>query len=548
MGILARIWNGLRALLGLVLPVFSRPRDFSWLSRPLRWFLHFLFLVGMLILLYWLGQRMMLPKVLERAPLFLRPYWLPIFFLVLYAIAWLGWWLWSLLTPEELTSDFPDLDAAWNEAMYELGRARLWLNEAPLYLVLGRSRAGDDALFAASKLNPRVPGAPYRPDAPIRIFGHADAIFITCPDASLLGRQSQLLHAAVDSASPAGPARPAYTPAPNVGDKTITEFGFSEEVMAILKKARDENRDPTPEERRQINILMGASGGEAAPPTPSWQMEVLTHQQQMEMTARLRHLCRLIARERRPLCPINGVVLLIPWEAARSKETADLFAAFCRADLLAAHDALQLDFAALALICDMERAAGFNEFLKLAPPGKIREQRMGQRLPLLHDLSGEDLARKLEDLGRFLCRDSMLVKMLMRMFRVETPGGKETAAEVFAGNERLFHLLAQLHERHAWLGRILSRGIGEASPAGIYFGGCYVAATGPTEAEQLFVPGFFRRLLDAEERFEDNVSWTPAALEEDALYQRWTRAGYAAIAAGLAVLAVLVAWWWYRRT
>src|SRR5262249_25877531 len=47
------------------------------------------------------------------------------------------------------------------------------------------------------------------------------------------------------------------------------------------------------------------------------------------LTARLRSLCRLVVRDRRPLCPINGVLVLVPYAATAADDDASQAAAIC---------------------------------------------------------------------------------------------------------------------------------------------------------------------------------------------------------------------------
>ena len=43
---------------------------------------------------------------------------------------------------------------------------------------------------------------------------------------------------------------------------------------------------------------------------------LLKNAEEVELfTGRLRHLCSLISQARAPYCPINGILLLLPWSA-----------------------------------------------------------------------------------------------------------------------------------------------------------------------------------------------------------------------------------------
>src|SRR5437870_1376555 len=110
-------WDVIRRIVGLVLPFFSHAREYRAIGPGLKKFLHVFLLACILAGLYWVNWYFDLSRYLPKAPTqFLRNSWLPIIFLLLYALLWLGWWLWKLLGPEEESSDFPDIDEAWEEA------------------------------------------------------------------------------------------------------------------------------------------------------------------------------------------------------------------------------------------------------------------------------------------------------------------------------------------------------------------------------------------------------------------------------------------------
>src|ERR1700689_5071364 len=64
-----------------------------------RWFLHIVLIAGILLLLYFVNRWLGLERVLRSDWPALHPYWLPALFLLLYFMAWLGWWVWELTGP-----------------------------------------------------------------------------------------------------------------------------------------------------------------------------------------------------------------------------------------------------------------------------------------------------------------------------------------------------------------------------------------------------------------------------------------------------------------
>src|SRR5207302_5708601 len=95
----------------LVLPFLSQARNLRGKGSTLRWILHGLVIAGIVFGLFFLNQYLRLGEKLL-GPLPLRRFWLPILFLLVYVLGWLGWWLWKLLVPDVEESLFPDIDAA----------------------------------------------------------------------------------------------------------------------------------------------------------------------------------------------------------------------------------------------------------------------------------------------------------------------------------------------------------------------------------------------------------------------------------------------------
>src|SRR5207253_8500431 len=126
----------------------------------------------------------------------LRHGWAPLLFLLIYVLMWLGWWLWKLLQPEEEASVFPDIDEAWAEAVKALEQGNIDITEVPLFLVVGKPAAAEEAMFAAAQLNLTVKQSPRRGDAPLHVYANRDGLYVTCAGACLSGRQAEILAAA----------------------------------------------------------------------------------------------------------------------------------------------------------------------------------------------------------------------------------------------------------------------------------------------------------------------------------------------------------------
>lgn len=530
------LWNGLRQLLGLVLPVFASARDFGRTSPVVLWTLRVLALAVFLGLL-WVAQHF--TPGLNKAITYpkLRDIWLPLLGLLLVVAMWLFRWLWLVWMTEEDDSEFPDIDVAWAEVLRALEDAHINLQEVPLYLVLGQPLAGEEGLFQGSGLPFTVKHVPARGDAPLRVYGNKhDGVFITCAGASRLGTQAGMLALTAQMLPVGLPEAPADGAEDDAAANATIGAGQNkmkqvQRLAQVLDAARRKGRSPsdmTEDERRQLVMLERADKPEEA----------------ARQTARLEHLCRLIVRARRPECPINGVLVLVPCAALYNDEDAEKTAAACRHDLQAAWGVFQLNCPLLALVCDLEKAPGFPEFLEgyLAhcrnddERRKERKRRLGKRFGWGVDVEPRHRSAALEAETGWIGQGMFPIQIYQNLLRTEKPD-REHLEEVTRRNSRLYRFMGLMRDGEKRLRRVVVHGLEARADGPALLGGCYLAATGP---EPAFIAGVFQRLLEA----QAFVSWTDKALAEDAAYYRMTRYGYGLLAVVVVASVALLYYWW----
>jgi hypothetical protein len=515
------------------MPFFAKAGDLRKFAPAVIWVLRFVVLAIFLGLLYYLHQRFDLSRVLPRTSSdFLHQFWLPLLGLLFVLLCWLGWWVWQLLRPEEDLSIFPDIDTAWEDAVAAVNQAGIDLTTVPLFLVIGRPAGPEETMFQAADLRLAVRQSPPGSAAPLHVYafrdGRHDSVFITCAGACLLGKYAAILsgeEAPVELPQPGGEAA---SQASIDLSKTARPEGEVKQLLEILREAKKQGRELTEEEQREIMKLERKG-------RPS----LLKNVAEVETAgARLAHLCRLIVRERRPYCPLNGMVLLIPWESGESDEEAAQAGTICQQDLAAVREVLQLNCPLFCVVCDLERAAGGKEFIERFPRDRLK-QRLGQRFPLMPDLDDSAALKKIEDSGKWIC-DSMFPSWIFKFLRVEV-SGKDQPGTIIRGNAQLVKLLCQMRWRSKRLGEILARGLARDDNGPPLFGGCYFAATGThPNSEQAFLPGIFRRVIEN----QNYVSWTDDALAQDQTQSNLARYGYIVMAAaGLVALGLA---WFFR--
>ncbi len=541
-------WSTIGRIGTLFMPFLAKKGWFRGIGRGLYWVLHIVMLAGLLVGLYWLNGYFNLDKHLG-GPQVLRHYWLPILFMLVYVLGWLGLWLWKLLGPEDDSSDFPDIDAAWEEAVYTLNQAGIDAKEAPLFLVLGRTAEPEESLFSVTQLRFTVKKAPKRPDAPVRVYGSRDGVFITCPGASLLGRQAAML--AFDDGGPE-PVAGGEGASEDEMFKTLGKDelkGAIREIQEVFNRAKQAGRRPdqlTEDEREEIRRLEAQDKAELAQKARKNRPALLKNAVEVDRyTRRLQRVCQLIQRDRRPYCAINGVLMLVPFAGTDSDEDANQTGGVIQYDLATLRRTLQLNFPIFGMVCDIERIPGFRDFAERIPEDQ-RQRRVGQRFPLVPDIDADKYAAMVDGGVRFIC-SQLFPSWVYRLFGLESR--QEDAARVIRGNVQLYQLMCSIRERQKRLSRILTRGVARelgADEPGLrgaaradgpvlpMFGGCYLAsATHEGGREPAFAAGVFDRLFKS----QNFVSWTDQALAQDAQHHGWATRGYTIL--GLLALAAL---------
>ncbi len=410
--------------------------------------------IGLAVLNLWLGLDQFVAA--PYAPL--RRFWLPLLFLLVCLNAWLIRRLWRLWVSDHDSSEFAEIDRAWREARLAMRRAGVELGELPVFLVLGDPVGGVTSLFHASGMPLAVSDIPRRADAPIHVFATYEAIFVTCPGLSALGHLARSRAAHVDVA-----ASPPSTPASAIGlASDVAPAGRTAE--AAVATTVDVATEPA----------RAATGGQPAPRERSLEI-LLSQTAEVEAIARrFKYLCKLLLRDRQPYCPINGILLLLPFSATDSESEARQAGTACHLDLTLVREALLVDCPVFALMCDLETAPHFDRFLSDFSEEQ-RSQLMGRTFPLVFDLPVAERIQKVEAGGDWIGH-AFLVPLFYRVLRFGATG--DAVRDDMRENTRLFRFFADMHGRARRLGRLLGRLIALDQRGQVMLGGCFVAGTG----------------------------------------------------------------------
>ena len=485
-------------------------RLFYWLaSRKMRraylWVLHAVVVVAVVVGLWYVNRRFRLETDLLSPFPQLHPYWLPLLFVLVYAGAWLGYWFFRLLT-DPAGGEHPDIDDAWADGLAALNAAGIDPREVPLLLVVGTPRSSTADFFAATKLPFAVRAEPRRTDAPVRVYATRDVVFVTCEGASALARASALLDAATAAAGPGG------SPGTTGGPPTLLDDPDRPADVTAGDPAgpgREGGMDPA-----------SAMVAEWLPSPALGGATVLPTDERERLAGRLNYLCQVIAARRRPYCPANGIVWLLPIAATGSEGAADQIATACRADFLAAEAGLQVYCPGAAVVCDGQELPGFRDLLRGLSEPVARERLLGRSFPLIPGVPVADRPGVLHGGIDWVARH-LVPGVAYQRFGIEAEGNGERWS---AANARQWALTAELYERRAALARLVGQGLTDGSDRPPMLAGVYLAGTGPDEQDQAFAAAVVQQLAG----LQNNVAWTAAAAAEERDYRRMAAVGYMA--------------------
>ncbi|MBP3957279.1 hypothetical protein J8F10_18700 [Gemmata sp. G18] len=498
-------------------------RFFTWLTsrkvlRVIVWTLHVLIVILVTLGLYAINQRYHLETELLSPFPGLYAYWLPLLFLLMYAGAWFGYWFFRLLT-DPRDGSHPDIDDAWEAALKSLDAAGIDPTEVPLFLVIGKPRTDLADFFAATKLPFAVRAEPRTEGAPVQVYATRDAVFVVCPGASVLCRLADIFVSEARAAAP--PPPPAGFDLLDSTERPLEVLPGS--ALVVVPEAGTASADV-------LDEWLPRPGVSDVPAVPADEAD--------RLAGRLKYLCRLIAERRRPYCPANGIVWLVPVVGTSSEAVADRTAVACRADLLAAEAGLQVHCPAAAVVCDAQDLPGFRDLLRGLPEPLARERLLGRSFPLVPAVPAEKRPDVLFNGVDWVAR-SLVPGVAYQRFGSEAEGNGERWSPA---NARLWALLCELHTRRAALVRLLGQGITDGADRLPMLAGAYLAGTGPAEQDQAFVAGVVQQLIG----LQNNVGWTATAIAEERDYRRMTAIGYAASLALVIAVGVFAYQTWLR--
>lgn len=433
-------------------------------------------------------------------------------------------------------SPFPDIDFAWKAGIDALAQNGLSPTSAPLFLVLGSSGVRQEkSLIRAAGLGLRVHDTPDGP-APLHWHAGPDGIYLilseTCGASSLAAllekRRSEGAGGEVAEMQPSRPLPAAPVAQPAVAaSRPVSPGGGTRGTIMLDQFVADVQAQTQTDRTSSAADSVDPDTFTTAPAAVSDQPAVLSQQESARQLQRLEYVCYLLRRARFPMCPVNGILMLLPFEIfqATSRETQQLTRTV-RADLGCIQREMSIRCPVTALVVGMHNERGFRELVRRVGRERALAQRFGRRFDVRMIPAAEPMGALCAQLS------GVFEDWIHTLFR-------EAEALSRPGNLRLYSLLCRIRSTLSGvLNEVLVGGFGHdpqskelAEP--IPFSGCYFAATGESDDQQAFVRGVFEKLIEEQE----DVEWTKRAVTSN---RRYTMVAAASLAlAGCLLVAVI---------
>lgn len=466
--------------------------------RVLLWVLHVVIVLLIVVGLWYVNYRYKLGEALLSPFPQLHAVWLPLLFLLLYAGGWFAWWFFRLIA-DGPRGNHPDLDTAWAEVKERLATAGIDWKTTPVFLVLGRPKTDAADFFAATG----VPFAVRHDSGVLGVYATREAIYLVASGASVLSKFAGL----------GDPVTPVEQP--KAVPLLTADIDPNGDLLATLVPASPE---PTVT-RDAVDWL----------PKPAAPVRTeLSDEQVKAERERLVYVCKLLGSVRRPLCPANGVIWLLPFRSTDGMVSAAAAAAACRADLQALETGLQLDLPMAAVFTDAQELKGFRELVGGLPTSARTDRLFGRSFPLVPNVPAD--ARHGMILSGLEWVSGRLVPALLYQRFGTAPSVDEAA--------RLWRLLDDLFARREAVARVVSQGLLSRPHRPAMLSGVYFAGTGPDAGDRAFAAGVLTEL-----RLSQNlVAWTETAAADERDCRRTAVVGYVAMV--LAAFALGVFGWW----
>jgi hypothetical protein len=402
-------------------------------------------------------------------------------------------------------SEYADIDSAWKKGTDALEQYGIELSYTPLFVVLGtQGAAAADQLHNASFLSlefAQIPGG----NSPLQWFAGRDGIFLHltgCCCLSKLAGQDQGQPAELDLQKQYmrtlqhDPAQATFE-----RPSTRTLAADSDDAPSSWEAL---SRTPQPGRTLMPGETLQPAGIPKFDPREPAHKPTISTQSLAEYANRLAYVAKLIKRHRYPVCPINGVLTVLPFSLVDSAPDQTHLA--LRHDLEVLTNETQMRFPATILVSEIEKETGFMEMVRRIGVDSAKKGRFGKGFGSgdtdIWTAPNENNVRALAQLACRAFQDNIYFLYSRRDSLQKT------------GNGKLYALLNSIRRRFAE--RLETTLVSGLSNLNVMLTGCYFGATGTSEDQQAFVHSV---IGDRVMGNQAKISWNESAANENRRFQ-----------------------------
>lgn len=514
-GMLIKFISGIKN--GLLAIVF--PGKATRLQRNIRRVRNFILMIAISVLLWFVCRLTSLDVNIQAPRRWMRPFWLVFIFWTSLLAFMATRRLIEILRAEPTTDLFPEIQEAWRHARRSLADVGVNPSDLPIFLVLASRHIEGAYLFDSQQLRLRNVKLPGSVDSPIYLDLTDSAIFIVCHDVSLTGVFVRRIQQSFDRINLNPRTRVSQSkqlvPPSLLGISSPTETSGS---VDEIKYAADE-------------LLFRPMNNLELEPSPSTQEEIEA------ISLKLSYLCELISNDRKPYCPINGILVALPEIIAGSDKLTAHAAELVQRDIDCITNVTGLDLPFAILCTHIDRIPGFEMLIEQVDENqKLRY--FGFALPTRLDLKPGDWIKQIQR-GLQWYRNSVMPSLFYKQFLgidvgIVKAGESDRRAMIQANHcaykylqqtsdcfKRLESLCLKLGESH------LKRFNSNPKFAGLFLTALEQKETGPW----VFMYDMIKHLQNQ----QNSISWTPQALASDRSKRRFAMMIYLGIICFIAV-------------
>ncbi|MFN5290100.1 MAG: type VI secretion protein IcmF/TssM N-terminal domain-containing protein [Planctomycetia bacterium] len=546
--------KSLKLLWAVVTPLSDYPLPKIWGIGVLRWVMHFLMVI-LVIAFFELLQIKYHFSRFVRAPFpLLREYWLPVFVTFLYLNIWLTWaFLYSLKMKSRYFA-FGEIQTKIEFGLNYAASREIDVKTTPIFLMVGQPISGSSHLLKI--YSQTFQNFTWKESILLPSF---EGIFLNVEENSHLGslelqlsssyegKWKKLFYVNETKPNEGGlqtKSLPQITPnseksavspetksAEESGDQDQAKLAVQEAIQAAQSEIQKIFTPSSPIELPLPNAEP-AIVLQALEPNPDGNPDAFLQSSKSlgdnsTISQKMNFFMEKLEDIRFPICPINGIAIVIPIPYLTSGNIADILNA-SQKDLLFIREKFQLNCPVHIFFTDIDRIPGYSSLLGNTIPSKINEPFGIHFQSCLENLTPEDVQLKIKNSVSWV---------LTEWFPKTIYSFLDFSKSNHVSNMGFLELMSSFWKLEPIITQFSAKLLTPANTKPFLAGGCHFMATGSEIRNQAFSEKAFIKMVE----MQNCVSWQKNVFRKDKALLFFTIIGYTFLVS-LMVLALYLVW------